>query len=177
MILFGESIDAQKDMSNLKVVGIGGWAVSNNREDILRTYALGSCVALILHHPMSRTMGLVHIVLPDPLCHVGKKHGKGYYASSAVPMLQREVCAAAGLSSSDSSGIIAKLVGGAAVIKIKNPFHFGERILREILQTLHRLHIPVVKQDTGGSISRTVSLYIESGDVLVKSPGTQKRPL
>lgn len=164
-------------MSNLKVVEIGGWAVSNSPEDILRTYALGSCIALILLHPLTKTMGLVHIALPDPLCHAGKKRGEGYYATSAVPLLLNEVLTKAGLRSASGSGIVAKLVGGAAVIKIKNPFHIGERLLCEIQQALHRYQIPVVKQATGGTVPRTVSLYIESGDVSVTSPGTQESPL
>jgi len=164
-------------MSTLKVVEIGGWAVSNSPEDILRTYALGSCIALILHHPMTKTMGLVHIALPDRLCDYGKHRGKGYYASSAVPLLLNEVRTAAGLCSADNSGIVAKLVGGAAVIKIKDPFHLGERLRLEIQQGLQLHRIPVVKQDTGGTVARTVSLYIESGSVLVKSPGTQERLL
>lgn len=164
-------------MGNLKVVEIGGWAVSNNPEDILRTYSLGSCVALILHHPRTNTMGLAHIALPDPLCHAGKKHGEGYYATSAVPLLLNEVSAAAGLYSADNSGIVAKLVGGAAVIKIKNPFHLGKRLVIEIEKTLQRRRTPVVKQDTGGTVPRTVTLYIESGHVSVKSPGRQERPL
>lgn len=164
-------------MGNLKVVGIGGWAVSNSPEDIVRTYALGSCIALILHHPRTKTMGLVHVALPDSLCHDGERRGEGYYASSAVPLLLNEVRAAAGLHSRSSLGIVATLVGGAAVIKIKNPFQIGERILREIQQTLRRFQIPVVKQDVGGTVSRTVSLYIESGAVLVKSPGTPEKPL
>ena len=119
-------------MGNLKVVGIGGWAVSNSPENILRTYALGSCIALILHHPRTKTMGLVHIALPDSLCHYGERRGEGYYASSAVPLLLKEICTVAGLYSAGGSGIVAKLVGGAAVIKIKNPFHIGERIIMEI---------------------------------------------
>lgn len=164
-------------MSNLKVVEIGGWAVSNIPEDILRTYSLGSCVALILHHPKTNTMGLVHIALPDPLCHHGERRGEGYYASSAVPFLLNEVCAAAGLSAADNSGIVAKLVGGAAVIKLKNPFHLGKRLVMEIEKILQRLQVPVVKQNTGGTVPRTVTLYIESGQVLVKSPGLRERLL
>lgn len=164
-------------MSTLKVVEIGGWAVSNSPEDILRTYALGSCVALILHHPKTKNMGLVHIALPDPLCHDGEMRGQGYYASLAVPLLLNEVLTAAGCYSTDNSGIVAKLAGGAAVIKIKNPFHLGKRLVTEIEKTLQRLHIPVVRQDTGGTAPRTVSLYVGSGDVLVKSPGRQERPL
>jgi len=164
-------------MSNLKVVGIGGWAVSNSPEDILRTYALGSCIALILHHPKTNTMGLVHIALPDPLCHAGEKHRDGYYATSAVPLLLKEVRAAAGRYAANNSGIVAKLVGGAAVIKIKDPFHLGKRILSEIENSLHHFNIPIVKQNTGGTVARTVSLYIGSGAVLVNSPGRQGNPL
>lgn len=164
-------------MTNLKVVEIGGWAVSNRPEDILRTYALGSCIALILHHPSTKTMGLVHIALPDPLCHAGEKHGDGYYATSAVPLLLNEVLAVAGVYSADNSGIVAKLVGGAAVIKISNPFHLGKRILSEIENALHHFNIPVVKLDTGGTAPRTVSVYVGRGAVLVKSPGKQEKPL
>lgn len=163
-------------MSNLKVVEIGGWAVSNNPEDILRTYSLGSCVALILRHPWTNTMGLVHIALPDPLCHHGERRGEGYYASSAVPLLLNEVCAAAGLYSVENSGVVAKLAGGAAVIKIENPFHLGKRLVIEIEASLQRLRIPIVKQDTGGTLPRTVTVYIKNGHVVVKS-GTKERPL
>lgn len=159
------------------MVEIGGWAVSNSPEDILRTYALGSCIALILHHPRTKTMGLVHIALPDQLCHSGEKRGEGYYASSAIPLLLNKILAAAGLYSADNSGIVAKLAGGAAVIKISNPFHLGERLRTEIEKTLHRFGIPVVKQDTGGGVPRTVSLHVGSGAVLVSSPGTREKPL
>ncbi|MBU4177065.1 MAG: chemotaxis protein CheD [Proteobacteria bacterium] len=164
-------------MSTLKVVEIGGWAVSNSPGDILRTYALGSCIALILHHPKTKTMGLVHIALPDQLCHSGKKRGEGYYARSAVPLLLNGVLAVAGLYSVEKSGIVAKLAGGAAVIKIGNPFHLGERLRIEIEKTLRCFGIPVVKQDTGGTVPRTVSLHVGSGAVLVSSPGTQEKSL
>ena len=43
------------------------------------------------------------------------------------------------------------------------------------LDTLGKLNIPVVSQDTGGNYGRTVELYAETGDFLIKTIGHRKK--
>ena len=46
-------------------VGIGEWAVSNDVADTLKTYALGSCVAVMIYDSRLLIAGMIHIALPD----------------------------------------------------------------------------------------------------------------
>ncbi|GAB1483918.1 hypothetical protein MASR2M78_27350 [Treponema sp.] len=46
-------------------VGIGEWAVSKSIDDVIKTYALGSCVAVIIYDAKAKVGGLIHVALPD----------------------------------------------------------------------------------------------------------------
>ncbi|MGV1100680.1 chemotaxis protein CheD [Thiovibrio sp. JS02] len=165
-------------MDNLKVVGIGDWLVSADPQHTIRTYALGSCVALVLQHPASTTSGLVHVALPDSLLqYTGTMHGPGYYADTATPTLIAEMQRQCGLYGTAGSGMVARLAGGAKVIRMKKDYHIGSRIVQVMLDILARCQIPVVAMDVGGEISRTVSVHVGSGEVFVSSPGKKEKPL
>ena len=47
-------------------IGIGDYGASRTYGDKLITYALGSCVALVLTDPRSGVTGMAHIALPKP---------------------------------------------------------------------------------------------------------------
>lgn len=162
-------------MGTIKVVGIGEWLVSNNQEDIIRTYALGSCVALVVQHPATQTSGLVHIALPETFPHPSETRRKeGYYADTAVPTLLEDIRRRAGLYSTINGGMIAKLAGGAEMMRVKNDYHIGERIVKKVLTLLQRYQVPVAAMDVGGALSRTVSVAVGSGKMLVTSPGKKE---
>lgn len=164
-------------MSNLRVVGIGEWQASRNPDDLLRTYALGSCVALVLHHPRTMTVGLVHILLPDSVNQAGgRRKSPGYYADTAVPILIRTVLGMAGVYTAVGSGLVAKLAGGAAAAGRKESlFQVGERNVAAVERLLRQQQIPLVASDTGGSASRTVTIEVASGAVTVRwSPGNKE---
>ena len=52
-----------------------------------------------------------------------------------------------------------------------NLLKIGERNVIASLETLSKLNIPVVAQDTGGNYGRTVELYADTGDFLIKTIG------
>lgn len=165
-------------MGNLKVVGIGEWLVSNNQEDIIRTYALGSCVALVVQHPATRTSGLVHIALPETITRAtGAVRSDGYYADTAVPAFLEAIRIKAGLYSTMTGGMTAKLAGGAQMMQIKNDYQIGKRIVQTIQTILQRYQVPVVAMDVGGTLSRTVSVSVAGGETFVASPGQKERIL
>ena len=45
-------------------VGISEMKVSNDVDDVLVTYSLGSCIGLALYDPVVRVAGLIHCMLP-----------------------------------------------------------------------------------------------------------------
>ena len=49
---------------SLVVVGIGDCQVSANPRETLVTYALGSCIAVLAHDPVTKVGGLLHYMLP-----------------------------------------------------------------------------------------------------------------
>ena len=46
-------------------IGIGEWAVSADASRALKTFALGSCVAVLIYDVKIRVAGMIHIALPD----------------------------------------------------------------------------------------------------------------
>ncbi len=165
-------------MGNLKVVGIGEWLVSNNQEEIIRTYALGSCVALVVQHPATRTSGLVHIALPDSFqLTTGTARKEGYYADTAVPAFLDDIRRRSGLYSAITSGMTAKLAGGAQMMRIKNDYPLGERIIQKILTILQLYQVPVTAMAVGGEVSRTITVSVGSGEMFITSPGEKERLL
>jgi len=47
------------------IIGIGEYVVSNKKEDTIKTYALASCVAVIIYSSSKKVSGMVHISLPE----------------------------------------------------------------------------------------------------------------
>ena len=47
------------------VVGVGDGGVSRNPDSTIVTYALGSCVAVILYDPVAKVAGMLHYMLPE----------------------------------------------------------------------------------------------------------------
>ena len=51
-------------MSDL-IVGISDIKVSNGMQDVLVTYALGSCIGIVVFDPIAKVGGMLHYMLPD----------------------------------------------------------------------------------------------------------------
>ncbi|MFZ5776122.1 MAG: chemotaxis protein CheD [Thermodesulfobacteriota bacterium] len=162
-------------MTQPVILGIGDHYASDQQDTIIKTYALGSCVALILFHPGKRLAAMAHIALPASRFSLSSQRNKpGYYADTAISALLEAVQALPGNRDHGIVGLQAKLVGGANVIEKKfYNFEIGERIEEELCHLLAKYHIPIVAADTGGQVSRTVSLETASGKVTVTSA---KRP-
>ena len=71
-------------------LGIGEYGVVNKPGDIIKTHALGSCIAIIMLDPITRSIGMVHIALPESNVHKTRAEKlPGYFADTAVPALLR----------------------------------------------------------------------------------------
>jgi len=97
-------------------VGIGEYAVSN-KNDMIKTYALASCVAITVFCPKNKIAGMAHIALPSPITASEDTMRPCYYANMAVPLLINKICQDFGCCKED---LEIKFFGGAKSIQKKD---------------------------------------------------------
>ena len=151
-------------------LGVGDLGAAKDPGIVVRTHALGSCVAVLLLDPKTRSVGMVHIALPESKINNVKAQEKpGYFADTGVPALIKEMGRIG--CKGNGKGMIVKLVGGAKIMDPNNTFNIGKRNVLAIKKILWSLKMGVVAEDVGGSISRTVTLGVDTGRVVISSSG------
>ncbi|MCP4291302.1 MAG: chemotaxis protein CheD [bacterium] len=122
--------------------------------------------------PATRTVGMVHVALPESIVHEERaKKLPGYFADTAIPVLlekMKSVGAAQNLRK-----IIVKLTGGANVMDKNNTFNIGKRNVLAIKKGLWGVRMGAVAEDVGGNISRTVTVKMTDGKVVITTPGRE----
>lgn len=153
------------------VVGVADCKVSANPDSRLVTYALGSCIAVAIHDPVSRVAGLLHFMLPESN---GDATATPYrYADTGTPLLFRE----AYRQGADKKRLVVKLIGGAAVFDDNGIFNIGKRNLAAVKKLLWKAGVMVHAEDVGGTQSRTVRLDVATGRLVIDGPGEKDREL
>jgi len=154
-------------MSNV-VVGVGDIAVTNNPGDVVKTFALGSCVAIIFWAPKFKTIGMAHVALPDSSLDRKKAGEKpGYFADTAIPHLIKEFRK---LNITNNCQFMIKLAGGASIMDPNGKFNIGKRNALAIKKILWQYNLGALAEDLGNDYSRTISVDVDSGATLVTSP-------
>lgn len=149
------------------VVGIGDISVSKDKDETIITYALGSCIAVILLDPGSRVGGMVHVALPDSATDLDKaKTLPGYFADTGIDEMISQMQA---LGAGKTSSMIAKLIGGASIMKSNDIFQVGKRNAVAIKKILWQKDIRIKSEDIGDFISRTVRLDMKNGKAIITS--------
>jgi chemotaxis protein CheD len=142
-------------------------AASNNEMVTLSTYALGSCVGVIVYDPVSHAGGILHLMLPDSAISAEKAAKQpAMFANTGLPMLFK---ALTGIRA-ERTRLRIFLAGGASVLNGADPFKIGERNSVAVLQYLKTNAYPIAGQDLGGNVNRTVHLKISTGEVTLKLP-------
>jgi chemotaxis protein CheD len=153
-----------------KVIGIGEIGICKNPGDSVKTYALGSCVALIIFAPKIPAVGMAHIALPDSTIGVNgrTKTLPGYFADVAIPNLINEFKR---LGVVKNHEVRIKVVGGANIMDPDGHFNIGKRNLLAIKKILWQYKLGAIAEDVGASHSRTVDAQVDGvGTVVVTSP-------
>lgn len=149
------------------VIGVGDMSVSNNPTITLSTYALGSCVAVVIYDPVVKAGGLLHAMLPDSALNATKARDQpAMFVDTGMAILMRSL---AGLKAEPRRMRIF-LAGGASVLCANDLFKIGERNLRATQAALNQLGLPVHHAAVGGTINRTVHLNVGTGAITLKTP-------
>jgi len=150
------------------VVGISEFAVSSDPGDRLITYSLGSCVGLVLHDPKAGLTGLLHAMLPlssaDP---ARAASSPASYVDTGTTILLQELFD----HGARRGSIVAKIAGAAGSMGEDDYFRIGERNHTVLRRVLWKNGILIASEDVGGARSRTLTVDVGSGRVLVKSDG------
>ena len=152
---------------------VGEYYASNKSGDIVRSLALGTCVSVVMLEPRTRTVGMVHVALPDSTINKQRATEKpGYFADTAIPALLNEMgkfgC------NQQGKGIIVKLAGGAQVLDQNNTFAIGKRNVLSVKKALWNYRMGPVAEDIGDNLSRSVDVFVDTGKVVIYSPGKGK---
>lgn len=152
------------------LLGIGDYGASNDVDTEIKTMALGSCIAVVLLDPRTRTVGMVHVALPDShIQHTRRTFKPGYFADTGIRILLEE------MKRFGSCGILSqmyiKLAGGARVIKAEGIMDIGRRNIEAMKQIMVENRVKPVAHDLAGVISRTVSVEVKTGIVRLSCPG------
>ncbi|MDR1735997.1 MAG: chemotaxis protein CheD [Oscillospiraceae bacterium] len=150
-----------------QVVGIGGFAVSSNASDIIKTFALSTCVGLVYYSMRKRVMGMSHIQLPNSRA-MRSDDKLSRFADTAPEHLMKEMMQKFGVSKSE---LLISLYGGVDSQGSNDCFKIGEKNLFTVKSTLKSLGLVYSEVDTGGNDSRTLVAYVSSGVVeVIKRP-------
>lgn len=149
------------------VVGVADLSVSNNPQNTLSTYALGSCVAVVIYDPFSKVGGLLHLMLPNSSVSPAKaKTQPAMFADTGLPLLFRSFVGLRG----DLQRSRIFLAGGATIMCASDLFKIGERNIEATRACLNRHGLVVRHNSLGGVINRTVHLNIGTGAITLKMP-------
>ena len=153
------------------MLGVGDYCATTAQGGVIRTMALGSCIALMVMDRGTRCVGMDHIALPESSVSPDRaKQLPGYFADTGIPALLELMKKTAG-SLSKPSNLIIKMAGGANVADPNNTFNIGKRNVLAAKKILWQFGLGAVAEDVGGSHSRTVTLYRDIGKIVLSCPG------
>ncbi len=152
------------------ILGVGEYGSTVQPDEVIKTYGLGSCVAVLCHDPVSGIVGMLHVALPDSSVAQDRPPTRiGYFADTGVPALFENMQR---LGWRKAIGQVrVKLAGGASILDPKGTFNIGKRNQLAIKRILWRLGFSPIAEDLGGNYSRTVSIAAKTGEVLITTPG------
>ena len=156
------------DLGDSIVVGVSDMKTSNRHEDILTTYSLGSCLGLSVYDPVARVGGLIHCMLP--LSTMAAEKGEAnpcLFVDTGVPALLQAVFNLGGMR----KRLQVKVAGCGSVLDQKRFFRIGEKNYTVLRKVLWKNNILIAGEDVGGTISRTMSLYIRTGQTVIRAQG------
>lgn len=153
------------------VVQMADCQVADVPGQVLATYALGSCIGLLVHDSQANVGGLLHFMLPDSnIDPVRGRENPFMFADTGIPLLLDRVCQ----KGASPRRLIVHAAGGAQMMDPKNVFEIGKKNYLAMRKILWKKGILLHAEAVGGVNSRTVRLQIGSGRVWLQEGGEQR---
>jgi chemotaxis protein CheD len=149
-------------------IGISEMKIAKDPADLLVTHALGSCIGVAIHDPVSGVGGILHYMLPlsslDP-----EKAAKNpfMFGDSGIPAFFQEAYRMG--ASKERLRVI--LAGGARVIETDNRFDIGSRNVVIARKLFWKNAVMIAAEHVEGTQPRTLYLEIGTGRCWFTSRG------
>lgn len=136
-------------------------------EGTLVTYALGSCIGLCFYDARLRLGALLHIMLPLNM-EAGRTHPMKY-ADTGIKETLRQLEA----KGASRRRLTVKIAGGAKMFEVSGSSlgNIGQRNIESVHTILRRESIPLLAEDVGGSVARTLLFDVGSGQGCIRCYG------
>jgi chemotaxis protein CheD len=153
------------------IVGVADCRVGHTPEQVLATFALGSCIALSVYDPQAAVGGILHYMLPDSTMDPARGRENPYmFADTGIPKLVEQVCG----RGANRRRLIAHAAGGASMMDPQSGFDIGNRNYLALRKILWKAGILLAGEAVGGTYSRTIRLEIGSGRLWLQENGKRK---
>ncbi len=137
------------------------------------TYALGSCIGVCMYDEVTEVGGMLHAMLSDRTDTDDiEKYNPLRYIKSGIPVLYNRLCG----MGADRRRLKAKIIGGARMFD----YGYGDRAIdvgaQNVITTkrcLQSIGVPIIAEQTGGSVGRTI--WFGLGDNKVKIKTTENK--
>ena len=159
---------------NRVIVGVADCKWTKDPADTLITYALGSCIAVALHDPVTKVGGLLHYMLPDSSIDPQKAADNPFmFADTGIPAL----IARAQQLGAIKGRLSVRVAGGAQVLDSNGHFNIGKRNYQALRKLLWKSGLMIHGESVGGATSRTVTLDVGTGQFWWREPNGNKGEL
>jgi chemotaxis protein CheD len=148
-------------------IGLGEIAVTKDTSVILTCTGLGSCIAMCVYDPFTRSGGLAHMLLPTCRTRSDISSPPVKYIDTGTPLLINRLLK----QGSSKENLIVKITGGARMLHVPgySQLDIGQRNIEAVKAALKGENVPIVGTEIGGNFGRSVHFYLDSGRILIKS--------
>ena len=155
-------------MNQKLTVGIADMKIGKGN-DLLVTYALGSCIGLCFYDPKLKLGALLHVMLPLNM-EAGRKNPLKY-ADTGIRETLRQLEA----KGASRSRITVKIAGGAKMFEVNggNLGNIGQRNIESVHTILRMEGIRLLGEHVGGNVASTLLFDLDSGQSCIRSYGRQ----
>jgi len=164
-------IQSEQGQRQRIIVGVGDIQVTDDRGVELITYALGSCIGVTVYDPVAGVGGLLHFMLPNASIDKIKAAVKpAMFGDTGIPLLFKS-CYKLGAV---KERLVVCAAGGAEIMDDNSRFRIGPRNRTIIRKIFWKNSVLLSAEDSGGTLSRTMSMQMDSGQVSVTHKGEKK---
>jgi chemotaxis protein CheD len=153
------------------IVGMADCRIADGGGAVLATFALGSCIGLVIYDPQTKVGGMLHFMLPDSSIDPDRGKANPYmFADTGIPRLLEQVYGRGAVK----RRLVVRAAGGAQMMDQENVFEIGKRNYLAMRKILWKSGILLHAEAVGGVRSRTVRLDTATGRMWLLEGGEQR---
>ena len=151
-------------------IGISEMHISDSPDDMLITYSLGSCVGVSMYDPDAVLGGLIHCMLPMSKIDPARARLRPcMFIDTGITLMLQELLN----KGANKQRLVVKVGGAASLMNDDSMFRIGERNIVILRKLLWKNKLLITAEETGGTVARTMALYMDTGKTTLKVQGKE----